>query len=71
MIVKGDLTINLIVFVHQPALNRRTRSERPRPCKHIPRSHGLSEIGEDADVPWEFLVFDVDFGAVGAVELAT
>ena len=59
------------MFIHQAAVDSRAKSERPSPREQVPGAHGLTEVGEDADVPWELLVFDSDFRAVRAVELTT
>lgn len=58
------------MLIHQPAINRRAKSERPSPRKQIPRPHSLTEIGENPNIPGEFLVLDADFCAVGSVKLA-
>ena len=66
----NGLAVNLIMFIHQAAVNRRTKSERPSPREQVPGAHGLTEVGENANVPREFLVLDSDFRAIRAVELA-
>ena len=66
----NGLTVDLIVLIYQPAVYRRASGKRPSPRKQVPGPHGLTEVGEDADVPRKFLVFDADFCAVGTVELA-
>jgi hypothetical protein len=59
------------VFIDQTTLDRWTIGERPTPSEQIPSPYRLTEVGQDADIPREFLVFDADLSTIGSVKLAT
>lgn len=59
------------MFVDQTTVDGWASSKRPTPSKQVPSSHGLTNVGKHADVPWEFLMLNAYFGSIGTVELAT